>query len=191
MKKSIIITVIFLFLGIPLFAQNLGNLDGFNGIPWGASMKNAKTIMESKDFTLRHETEKAYAFTGKFAGENVEVIILYFFEDKMYMAVVSYKPEENLAKRKYKKYVDMMTQKYGKPHESVENYIWPYSKGDEFEETAISVNKAIIFSDWVFNNDFNITITISNDLNTLIYYQNNKLSKEADEFEKAQNINDL
>jgi hypothetical protein len=189
-KKTILIFSFLSILQILCFGQEQSNLDGFSGINWNETLQNAEKIMTEKEFIVVSKDNNDLMLKGKFAGENA-TIILSFFDEKFYRAIVIYEYERNRALSKYNSYVSLMSERYGKPNESIERYISPYYKGDGYEEQAIRMNKGIVSSKWLFNNNCTINVVIVSNLNTYLVYTHESLAQLREDAEKKSKANEL
>jgi hypothetical protein len=162
-------------------------------VKWGSSEETAKQVLEGKGMKLVHETKTALNFQGQFAGENTNIIILYFTNSQLYMASVAYTTEPNEALSKYEEYSTLLIKKYGEPDKTVEHFLSPYYKGDGYEEQAIRLNKALIGRQWNFSNNTQILIapTYFNVMLVSIIYTDNVLKNKADQAQNEQNMGDL
>ena len=166
---------------------------GFWGIDFGSSMFKVKSIMNSKSGCEISEASNSNQLVytgGSFAGNNIYFLMLEFYNDKFYNGVVSVKPSSGSILSVYNGIIENLTTKYSAPDKAIENYEYPYKKGDEDYETAIKVGKALIASRWNFDNS-SITISVSKNLSIVYDYKQNEIGNIVDKNENIKKLNDL
>ena len=95
--------------------------------------------------------------------------------NELYTGFVVYPYEENTTLSNCNALKLNLTKKYGQPTEDVCDFAYPYSFGDEYDEAAIKINKAIFFANWIFVDKNKIHIAIINDLTIALIYQNTEI----------------
>jgi len=178
--------------GLPAISNTINtqtrqdSLKSFWGMPFGSS----------KDFVIRTMKEKGIVLKEVVAGNKVTlntvaditfsnktVFVLYlnFINNKFYEALLLYPTETPNIKDDFKKLVRNINEKYFDAEE-YENYKYPYKKGDEHEESAISLGYGELNAFWIFKNDNAIsleTLKVERNNYLKLTYQDSKLLKEA------------
>lgn len=193
--KSKILVIALILINFIAFSQIDSNktLSGFWGIDFGSSMVKAKSIMNSKSGCEISEASNSNQLVytgGSFAGNNIYIVSLKFYNDKFYNGVVYVKPSSGSILSVYNGIIENLTTKYSDPDKVIENYEYPYKKGDEDYETAIKVGKALIASRWYFDNS-SITISVSKNLSIMYNYIQNEIGNIVDKNENIKKLNDL
>ena len=190
MKKTLFVTLFLISIGFTIFSQDKTSLNGFWGIDWKTSKEKVKAALIEKGCTIGEEDSTAIMATGSFTGKEV-VILVRFYKDQLFSAMVVYEYEKNRAIQTYESLVSMLTEKYGKPTDTAMKFLSPYYLGDGFEEQAISVNKAIIYSDWEFSDNNRIKCALGKGLRPAIIYVENELDQLSEKVEKEKSKSDL
>jgi len=96
MKKVYILMVLLIcfIFGQITYCAEPATLDGFLGLPWGASSQQIKNLMKTRPkTTLKSEDQKVIIYESTFAGEDAE-IGFFIYQDKMWQAVILINFEE-------------------------------------------------------------------------------------------------
>lgn len=190
MKKAIIAILLSCIMGIA-FAQVNQPLDGFWGLKWNSDTATVKEAIKNKgSYKLLMEETGVLAYSGTFGGDDA-TIILTFYEEKLYAAAVVYPYKKNMAIQKYREVKSQLSKKYGKPDADIENFKSPYSSGDGYEETAIKINKAFFWTEWVFSDKNTISITITSDLEVFLRYANVEVQEKINKEKQKKNLSDF
>lgn len=195
MKNKILLFALIILIGTQGFSQVSSNktLPGFWGIDFGSSIIKAKATMATKtgcEMSEASNSEQLVYSGGSFAGNDIYILMLDFYNDKFYTGIVSVKPSSSSILSVYNNIVGNLTAKYSSPGKVIDKYEYPYKKGDEDYETAIKVGKTLIGSVWYFDNA-TITLSISKDLTIVYFYKQNEIGNIVDKNEKVKKINDL
>lgn len=119
------------------------SVDGFIGVPWGASRQQVQKAMEERGFTLLEQRADGFidTYQGTFTGQSAQLTFIYeknvFYKgeaaflhvrDKDYYAVKAY----------YTELKGLLTAKYGPPMErsSIGSQSLSYSKWENLPATA-------------------------------------------------------
>ena len=190
MKKIISIVLCLLATSI-CFAQVNQNLDGFWGIKWGADAETTRKIIEKKEnCKIEQINDENILCKGKFGGEDA-YILFDFYNNELYSGFVVYPYEENKTLSNYNALKLNLTKKYGQPTKDVHDFAPPYYLGDGYEETAIKVNKALFFADWIFADKNKLRLAIAKDLTIALIYQNTKILEIVSDAEHEKNMSDF
>jgi hypothetical protein len=194
MKRFLALAILF-GLCFTIEAQSATQLAGFLGIKWSDTRETAVSILSNRDFK-NIESEKAQddmaiiSCNGSFAGRECSILLL-FYQEKFYDAVVTIRPDKNTVIREYKAIVSELANKYGDSNSVAYSFKSPYFDGDGYEETAIALNKATISSLWRFYNDKTILVAINKTLAIVIYYTDGELYKKVRAIIDQQNSDDF
>ena len=154
MKKFILATILF---ANALFC----NAQEFMGVKVEGTTTSIISQFKSKGFTLQ-KSESDYVFlTGSMKGVEVEVHAFFTATTKKCYRFTIYLPKQTSwysLKTEYNDYLNVLTEKYGKPTKSYETFLDPYYEGDGYETTAVAAEKCFFASWW---DDIYIEISIS------------------------------
>jgi hypothetical protein len=96
--------------------------DSFMGIPWDASIDEAKTIFAKKDevtflkLDMNDPELRHFYIGGNAFDEKVDLWVLYFYKNQFYLGSIHIvKPTENQAKTTLTKVIRQLTDIYGEP----------------------------------------------------------------------------
>lgn len=118
---AMVVMALFLFSGI-VFGGEPPTVDGFIGVPWGASRQGVQKAMEERGFTLLEQRADGFSDTyrGTFTGQPAELEFLYeknvFFRGEVTFLHISDKGYY-VVKDYYNEIKDLLTAKYGLPVE--------------------------------------------------------------------------
>jgi hypothetical protein len=185
------------FLFIVLALSFSDPLTGFLGIPFGSTKDQVISAMSAKTTIKPIIGDNIIAYENiKFAGRDTKWISFSFYQDYFYASRVVIVPEQNRALETYYAIKKDYYTKYLKPSWDIEEYSWPYRKGDGKEEIALFANKAKINAAWFLDEDNAIYIQLQYN-NTeaqceiSILYVENKTSAKMLSAIKANNLDDL
>lgn len=194
--RNIFLFIALILLNINVFAQYDSNktLTGFWGIKFGSSYDEVKSLMNQKQgcvYSAESSTKSLIYSGGKFAGEKIDFLSLSFHNGRFYKAICILNPFSELnIFTTYEAIKQDMSNKYFDPNNEIEEYIYPYKKGDGHEFTAIRTDKAAFGSIWNFDNE-SITMLIDNQLRIALFYDNEKVKRVVDELYKKKAVTDL
>lgn len=194
--RNLFLFIALILLNINVFAQYDSNkkLTGFWGIKFGSSYNEVKSLMNQKQGCVYNpeSSSKSLIYSdGKFAGEKIDFLSLSFHNGKFYKAICILNPfSESTLFTTYESIKQDLSNKYFDPNNEIEEYIYPYKKGDGNELTAIKTDKAAFGSIWNFNNE-SITMLIDNKLRIALFYDNDNVKRVVEELYKKEVVNDL
>ena len=187
MKRIIVILIGFLFVT----QINAQKLDGFWSIPWKSSLTETKNIMESKGLVSNSTSGNILNYSNiEFAGRTGK-LSLYFDRDRFYGSSFRIKPIKNNALKEYLSLKNDLIKKYNKPTMDKEEYLYPYKKGDGYEETAIAGNSTNIDCSWWFDDSSAIILSVSSEdyeITIILSYYYGDIMKEITQ-KKSDSIN--
>jgi hypothetical protein len=133
------------------------NLDGFLDIKWGDSLTDAIEVLKNNNINISvfdntnilhiYDAYDGFKAEGEFLGYNSDLWVN-FLENKFYRVSVCYYDKKN--KYEYQEFINILTEKYGKPNTKKRYY--PYNI-------------------WVFENNRYLVATLDTYI-TLMYYTN-------------------
>ena len=142
-------------------------LSGYQNVLWGESGENTTKLLKENGYDLfaAYSNKEDRLFAGKVSDYNAAILCL-FSQDKLYEVRVTIL--DQTADADYKKFIEALTEKYGKPEA-------PLYKNDTTPR-------------WEFDNSCSISVYNLSDL-TIIY--NNNSFEPPKEKEKEVKTNDL
>jgi hypothetical protein len=152
----------------------------FNGVKIDGNVQTVINQFKEKGFILNTPTgalDNIKTMKGMLSGQLVELVIISTPKTKLAAKIVVYLPELkswNSLISSYNKYLELLTQKYGNPSQTIENWIKPYYEGDGYEIQALENEKAIYRTFWNRINNLNILLEISKYKEIHIAYENDK-----------------
>lgn len=190
MKKFFLLLTLLLLTSISAYTETDDTIDGFWGIGWGTSIEKIKPILLDKGCIILKETNELLYVSATFTDMPVK-ILFEFHEDQFFCAIVTYEYNENKALADYDAVVSLVSDKYGEPDTSVRDFKKPYYEGDGFEEQALRVNKALIYSEWIFSDGNIIRVALIGNMGPGILYINTDLNEKNKESKKQKKFEDL
>jgi hypothetical protein len=191
--KTILIAV--LLLPISLFSQKL---DGFWGIKFRSSTSFVISEMSKKGYTKKSiDKDSSIRFYNVvFAGRKADLVVFEFYKGKFYSASVLFKSElESETYNYYKLLKKDLNDKYFVTTRDVEDYKYPYEKGDGHWETALKLGKLDLMARWNFNtegSEFNfITLMVLPSFYIGMKYSDGMLYKDASYEKDSKDSSDL
>jgi len=152
----------------------------FNGVKIDGNVQTVISQFKAKGFILNTPTgvlDNIKIMKGMLSGQVVELVIISTPKTKLAAKVVVYLPEQKSwysLKSSYNKYLELLTQKYGNPSQTIETWTNPYYEGDGYELQALENEKAIYKTLWNRINNLNILLEISKYKEIHISYENDK-----------------
>jgi hypothetical protein len=175
MKKAVLF---FLFLPALGFAQNKKTLSHFWDIPWGTSLEQAEAIFQERGFPAAREGNSLIS-RAKYEGEEAMIILLFNKVNRLYSGNVVYSSPGTTALPKYSNYRKVLFRRYGMPDTAVEYFAAPYQKGDGREIEAITTDNALYFTEWLFNDSCQASVSILKNLDICLTFENPVYSDTA------------
>ncbi|WP_439516351.1 hypothetical protein [Sediminibacterium sp.] len=174
-------------------------LEGFLGIRFGASIEDARSIIEQRAncvFDETNSTDESLIYYGiNFGGRDTLFILLFFYENSFSKASVYIEPKlESQVVSLYQDIKAEINERYYESSEDFETYTTPYEKNDGYTETAISLGKANFSCFWSFTGDKKIddyiSLRLDEELRIIINYENGYLTDLLIKKNKSNNISD-
>lgn len=149
-----------LIIVFPLYSESL---EGFWGINWGASSSDIRQAMSQKGYSTNQFSNEIVIYDNvRFAGRDCGISFL-LSGDRLFCSAVTIIPSRNGSYDAYISLKNDLTIKYNKPTFDIETYKPPYTKGDGYTETAISLNYTKILAAWMFDDGNYILLSVSHD----------------------------
>lgn len=181
MKKLLSLLSFILIANIAISQST--SLSGCLGVKFGSNQKETKEIIEGKNagFNLYSNTDDVVSYSeGTFANHECIGIIYYFYNNSFHSAKVLLEVSQSPKVFDfYNKIVSEVQDKYGISPYKEHIFKYPFEEGDGHEVSAIRGGYADIKSYFNFDDGNVITVSITENLDVLIIYQNVKLAEEA------------
>lgn len=194
MKKVVSFFILFTAIIISINSQDNINLTGFWGMEWGSSFNVVESSIIEKGATILAKDPETIMARSLFSGRE-STIFVRFYDNQMSSAMVIFDYEKDRVQYIYNETVALLTEKYGDPTDNVREFEWPYKDGDNDEEIAIAVDKALIYSEWILNDGNRIKVIIGTRTQykpqVVLLYSHKELSDKADERDKEIILEDL
>jgi hypothetical protein len=171
MKRTVIIFGIFLIVHTLCFGQNRKALSHFWDIPWGISMEQAEKILNDRGLTF-FRSENTLMTQSSYEREEAAILLVFNKANRFYCGNVIYSSSENSAIKKYENYRIVLFRRYGMPTTSVAYFAVPYEKGDGREIEAISTENAFYFTEWLFHDNNQASVSILKNLDVCLSFKN-------------------
>lgn len=116
----------------------------FKGIPIDGHIEDFVKALENQGYKKVYDGTSGVVMKGDFTGKNAEIFILYTSKTKTVWKVAAQFDKNSSwykLKSDYFDYVELYTQKYGKPSEHFEFFVDPYYEGDGYELQALEKEK--------------------------------------------------
>lgn len=172
MKKLILILSMFISFSV--------NSQSFDGVPISGDLPTAIARYKAKGYTFEKFIENGAILKGKIAQYPIELFVFVTPKTKRVYKVVGYLDEDISwvsLKSTYIRYREIITNKYGNPDGSYEDFTTPYYEGDGYELSAVGLEKVNYSAYWLNNMSMNIGIEISKFKQVKISYENYELIK--------------
>lgn len=172
------------------------NSQSYNGIEVGKDLASTKAKVLSKGFVqVKKDLKNCLVYQKYENGKKLEIYLIHTPYTKIVWKLAVFVDDAtswSRSKEKYFKYVSILTNKYGDPKTSVDEFESPYYEGDGYEIQALYLGKASIGSIFQDTNGNYITIELGSfdkgKADIIIHYENDKASKLNDkEMEKVNN----
>lgn len=167
------IIVIFLIVLAPVFCfgQSKKALSHFWDIPWGTSIERATAIFNDRGFSSDVDGNCLIA-QASYEGEDAMIMLLFNRANRLYSGNVIYSSTETTALPKYDNYRKVLFRRYGSPNTAVELFESPYAKGDGKEIEAIKTENAFYFTEWLFGDSCQASVSILRSLDVCLTFKN-------------------
>ncbi len=202
--KKLLLFLTAMLLTTATFSQNT-TMDRVLGIKLGISRNEVKAIMKSNqpESVVYSENEISLSYDKTEWGAYKPLLLMFQFdEDKLHTVHVFISPE--YCKDIFYTYddvVDIINGRYYTTSKFTEHYKYPYTKSDKYKYTTILVKNDYVTmqSLWSFDtrntpnnseDDNNIMVTVTDDCNVKVTYQDGYLIDVAVAKEKAKQSKD-
>ena len=131
-------------LAAPVAAQGFT----YAGLRWGLPSDSIRKSLIAKDFVfVKEDQDGDLLFRGKALDEIASVWAFVDAGRLVKVNVILVTPDQR-ARKVYAELKASLTEKYGEPESSFENFESPYYAGDGYEDQAIKLEKATFFTMW-------------------------------------------
>jgi hypothetical protein len=167
--KKLILLVVMVALASVLNAQQ------FNGVSVSGPFMTVIEKFKAKGYKIKVLDDYAAIMTGNLQYRPIELFIMATPKSKMVFKFAIFMNKQNTwddILEEYRDYVKVMTDKYGDPDATQEEFEFPYELGDGYEMTAIGAKKCKYASLWMDRNNVNMMVEISEYKQVKIIYEN-------------------
>lgn len=180
-----LLLALFTFLSINAFSQS------FDGVAISGDLPTAVAKYKAKGYKVSESFESGVSLKGLVANREVELMLFVTPKSKTLFKAVVFMPKlENWydLKDDYNRYLEILSDNYGKPKDSYTMFNSPYKEGDGYEMTAVVNDKCAYAAYWFDLDNSNISLQISKYKQVRIAYENIKnmtlRDKEKSDIEK-------
>jgi hypothetical protein len=184
--KTLLSVVLFFLLSIQVESQQ------FYGVNISGDLTTAIEKFKTKVFS--HKTTKDFGaiMKGRIVNQYVDLYIYVTPKTRtVFKMTLLYDVTNDFNKlnTQYSKMVNTMIEKYGKPDNVEEKFIFPYEVGDGYELTALQFEKCIYNSSWLDSENMKLKVELSKSKQLKVEYENVHLSLQNYEEEQMINSN--
>jgi hypothetical protein len=169
--------IISFFISVSVFSQQ------FDGVNISGDLPTAISQYKAKGYTLSKLITNGAIMNGKLGGNTeIELFLLTTPKSKKVYKAIIYLPIKETwyaIKQNYLDYLEVLTTKYGTPHQSYDFFSKPYYEGDGYEMSALKLEKCTFSAYWLGVDNTSIVIEISKYKQVMISYQNDANQKIA------------
>lgn len=182
----------FLFAIALLIVTTFASAQEWNGIKISGSLASFVAQAKEKGLSLTSTQTNSAVLEGLVGARSVEVYVFTTPKTKQVYKVTIYLPKQSSwysLKSDYRDYLELLTNKYGKPTSTYTFFSKPYEEGDGYEMTAVGAEKCSYSAFWMDGKvpHTNIGINISKYSQVSITYENIELlplkKREAEQME--------
>jgi hypothetical protein len=158
----------------------------FANLTWGTNSHEVRSKLVQQGFTkVSTDKDGDVRFEGKLLGYEMYGFGL-FAEGGLAKVTVVLLVPDNKARDKYRELKQTLTEKYGSPAVTIENFQRPYYEGDGYEEQAIRLGKARLATLWEGDNKSGLVLEITEKLNLRFSYESPAWGVEAEKRRRQQ-----
>jgi len=179
-----------LILIISFFISVSAKSQQFNGVNISGDLPTAINSFKEKGYTTSKFITNGVIMNGKVGNTEIELFLLTTPKSKKLYKATVYLPTKETwyaIKQNYLDYLEVLTTKYGTPHQSYDFFSKPYFEGDGYEMSALKLEKCTYSAFWLNVDNTSIVIQISKYNQVMISYQNDANQKIAASERDAQN----
>jgi len=182
--KHLILIISFFISVSAAFSQQ------FNGVNISGDLPTAINSFKEKGYSTSKFITNGVIMNGKVGNTEIELFLLTTPKSKKLYKATVYLPTKETwyaIKQNYLDYLEVLTTKYGTPHQSYDFFSKPYFEGDGYEMSALKLEKCTYSAFWLNVDNTSIVIQISKYNQVMISYQNDANQKIAASERDAQN----
>ena len=171
-----------LILIISLIISVSAKSQQFNGVNISGDLNTAISQFKAKGYTTSKLITDGVIMNGKVGNTEIELFLLTTPKSKKLYKATVYLPTKETwyaIKQNYLDYLEVLTTKYGTPHQSYDFFSKPYFEGDGYEMSALKLEKCTYSAFWLNIDNTSIVIQISKYNQVMISYQNDANQKIA------------
>jgi hypothetical protein len=160
----------------------------FYGVNISGDLTTAIEKFKTKGFSHKATKDFGAIMKGRIVNQGVDLYIYVTPKTRtVFKMTLLYDVTNDFNKlsTQYSKMVNAMIEKYGKPDNVEEKFIFPYEVGDGYELTALQFEKCIYSSSWVDRENMKLKIELSKSKQLKVEYENVHLSFQNDQEEQT------
>jgi hypothetical protein len=120
----------------------------FSDIPWNAPGEVVvKKLKEAGFKQIKKDKKGDYTFQGNLTGHDAAGMAM-FAQGRLVRVIVMMTTPEETVHETYSQVREVLVNKYGKPVQTVAQFVEPFHQGDGYESEAIRSGKAIFLTQW-------------------------------------------
>lgn len=165
----------------------------FDGVPISGKLIDCVNKFKAKGYILTTNNETGVIMKGKIAAQEIELYLYKTPKTLLVTKAVIFLPKKTTwtqLKNNYTDYLQLLVGKYGDYDKSASTFLDPYTEGDGYEMSAVSLEKCLYIAFWENRNNTNIMIEISKYSQVKIVYENvaNMALKDKEKEELERNV---
>lgn len=141
----------------------------FSDIPWNAPGEVVVKKLKDAGFKqIKKDKKGDYAFQGNLLGHDAAGMAM-FAQGRLVRVIVMMTTPEETIHETYSQVREVLLNKYGKPVQTLAQFVEPFHQGDGYESEAIRSGKAVFLTQW--NDDGQqLTVNITSGLMVGVAY---------------------
>ena len=142
----------------------------FSDIPWNAPGEVVVKKLKDAGFKQVKKDKKSgdYSFRGDLLGHDAAGMAM-FAQGRLVRVIVMLTTPEETIHETYSQVRQVLLNKYGKPVQTLAQFVEPFHQGDGYESEAIRSGKAIFLTQWS-DDDQQLTVNITSGLMVGVAY---------------------
>jgi hypothetical protein len=179
--KTLLSVVLLFIMSIQVKSQQ------FYGVNISGGLTTAIEKFKLKGF--KHKTTRDFGaiLKGRIVNQDVDLYIYVTPKTRtVFKMTLLYDVTNDFNKlnTQYSKMVNTMIEKYGKPDNVEEKFIFPYEFGDGYELTALQFEKCIYNNRWLDRENLNLKVELFKSKRLKVEYENEILSNKYEDEEQ-------
>ena len=142
----------------------------FSDIPWNAPSEVVVKRLKDAGFKqIKRDKQGDYGFRGNLLGHDAAGMAN-FAQGRLVRVVVMLTTPEETVHETYSQVREVLLNKYGKPVQTLAQFVEPFHKDDGYESEAIRSGKAIFLTQWSDDGQ-QLTVNITSGLTVGVSYE--------------------